>query len=61
MDISTDLLKDYIYDKIADIDDENVLTAIKTLIDHIQASSDDTITEKENFNSYIKVWLKDMN
>lgn len=61
MDISTDLLKDYIYDKIADIDDENVLMAIKTLIDHIQASSDDTITEKENFNNYIKVWLKDMN
>lgn len=61
MDISTDLLKDYIYDKIADIDDESVLMAIKTLIDHIQASSDDTITEKENFNNYIKVWLKDMN
>ena len=61
MDISTDLLKDYIYDKIADIDDENVLMAIKTLIDRIQASSDDTITEKENFNNYIKVWLKDMN
>lgn len=61
MDISTDLLKDYIYDKIADIDDENVLTAIKTLIDHIQSSSEDTITEKENFNNYIKVWLKDMN
>lgn len=61
MDISTDLLKDYIYDKIADIDDEKVLTAIKTLIDHIQDSSEDTITEKENFNNYIKVWLKDMN
>ncbi len=61
MDISTDLLKDYIYDKIADIDDENVLTAIKTLIDHIQDSSEDTITEKEDFNNYIKVWLKDMN
>lgn len=61
MDVSTDLLKDYIYDKIADIDDENVLTAIKTLIDHIQSSSENTITEKENFNNYIKVWLKDMN
>jgi hypothetical protein len=61
MDISTDLLKDYIYDKIADIEDEKVLTAIKTLIDHIQDSSEDTITEKENFNNYIKVWLKDMN
>lgn len=61
MDISTDLLKDYIYDKIADIEDENVLMAIKTLIDNIQSTSKDTITEKENFNNYIKVWLKDMN
>lgn len=61
MDISTDLLKDYIYDKIADIEDENVLLAIKTLIDNIQSSAKDTTTEKKDFNNYIKVWLKDMN
>ena len=29
MNVTTDLLKDYIYDKIADIEDENILTAIK--------------------------------
>ncbi|MEQ6123147.1 hypothetical protein AAON49_02965 [Pseudotenacibaculum sp. MALMAid0570] len=61
MTVATDLLKDYIYEKIADIEDENILKAIKTLIDNIQVLPEDTITEKEDFNSYIKEWLKEMN
>ena len=60
MNVTTDLLKDYIYEKIADIDDENVLEAIKTLIDNLQVMSEDSFTEKEDFNSYIKEWVKDM-
>ncbi|MFD2568770.1 hypothetical protein [Pseudotenacibaculum haliotis] len=59
--ITTDLLKDYIYERISDIDDENILMAIKTLIDNINSTPEDHITEKEDFNSYIKEWLKDMN
>lgn len=61
MNVTTDLLKDYIYDKIADIEDENVLEAIKTLIDNLQVMSEDSFTEKKDFNSYIKEWVKDMN
>ena len=61
MNVTTDLLKDYIYDKIADIEDENVLEAIKTLIDNLQVMSEDSVTEKKDFNSYIKEWVKDMN
>ena len=61
MNVTTDLLKDYIYDKIADIEDENVPEAIKTLIDNLQVMSEDSFTEKKDFNSYIKEWVKDMN
>ena len=61
MNITTDLLKDYIYEKIADIEDENILTAIKTLIDNLHLNSEDSFTDKKDFNLYIKKWLKDMN
>ena len=61
MNVTTDLLKDYIYDRISEIEDENVLTAIKTLIDNLHLSAEDSFTEKKDFNLYIKEWLKDMN
>lgn len=61
MNVTTDLLKDYIYEKIADIEDENILMAIKTLIDNLHLDPDHSITEKTDFNGYIREWLKDMN
>lgn len=61
MNVTTDLLKDYIYEKISEIEDENVLTAIKTLIDNLQVDPEDSFTEKKDFNLYIKEWLKNMN
>lgn len=61
MNVTTDLLKDYIYEKISEIEDENVLTAIKTLIDNLQVDPEDSFTDKKDFNLYIKEWLKDMN
>ena len=61
MNVTTDLLKDYIYDKISEIEDENVLEAIKTLIDNLQLNPEDSFTEKKDFNTYIKEWVKDMN
>ena len=61
MNVTTDLLKDYIYDKIADIEDENILMAIKTLIDNLQLNPENNVTEKKDFNGYIREWLKEMN
>ena len=61
MNVTTDLLKEYIYERVSDIHDEDILMAIKTLIDNLQVMSEDNITEKEDFNNYIKEWLKDMN
>jgi len=61
MNVTTDLLKEYIYEKVSDIQDEDVLLAIKTLIDNLKVMSADNITEKEDFNTYIKEWLKEMN
>ncbi len=57
---STDLLKEYIYDRVSDIKDENVLLAIKTLVDNLRIA-EDNITEKVDYNKYMKEWLKDMN
>jgi hypothetical protein len=61
MNVTTDLLKDYIYEKIADIEDENILKAIKTLIDNLHLDPENNFTEKTDFNGYIREWLKDMN
>tara|TARA_B100001059_G_C17273112_1_gene304553 strand:- start:12 stop:197 length:186 start_codon:yes stop_codon:yes gene_type:complete len=61
MNITTDLLKDYIYEKITDIEGENILTAIKTLIDNLHLNSENSFIDKKDFNLYIKEWLKDMN
>lgn len=61
MNATTDLLKDYIYEKIADIEDEKILMAIKTLIDNLQLDAENNFTAKTDFNGYIREWLKDMN
>ncbi len=61
MNVTTDVLRDYIYDKISEIEDEDILKAIKTLIDNLQVMDENTLTEKVDFNSYIKEWVKDMN
>lgn len=61
MNVTTDLLKDYIYEKIADIEDENILIAIKTLIDNLHLDPEYNSTEKKDFNLYIREWLKEMN
>lgn len=60
MQISLDILKEDIYEKVSEIEDEKVLLAIKTLIENIPISNEDNYTEKEDFNSYIKEWLKNM-
>ena len=61
MNVTTDVLRDYLYDKIAEIEDEDILKAIKTLVDNLQVMDENTLTEKVDFNSYIKEWVKDMN
>ncbi len=60
MQITLDILKEDIYDRIAEIEDENVLIAIKTLIENIPVSEENNFTEKQDFNQYIKEWVKDM-
>ncbi|WP_435261378.1 hypothetical protein [Tenacibaculum sp. nBUS_03] len=55
-----DTIKENIYDKIAEINDENVLKAIQTIILNIENSREDKITNKEDFTSYIKEWVKNM-
>ncbi|CAM1351338.1 MULTISPECIES: hypothetical protein [Tenacibaculum] len=55
-----DTIKENIYDKIAEINDENVLIAIQTIIVNIENSREDKITNKEDFTSYIKEWVKNM-
>ena len=61
MNVTACLLKDYIYEKISEIEDESVITAIKRLIDNLHMDPDDSVTEKKDFDLYIKEWLKDMN
>ncbi|MDO6742959.1 hypothetical protein [Tenacibaculum soleae] len=59
MTTNVDVLKDSLYDKIADINDEEVLNAIKTLVDNIQIDVlEESITQKRDLTSYIKEWAK---
>ena len=53
-------IKESIYKKIAEINDEKVLKAIQTIIDNIENSKDYQVTDKEDFTSYIKEWVKNM-
>jgi len=61
MDTSLDIIKEDIYEKVSDIKDENVLKAIKTLVDNLHNSIDEDITETRDLNGYIKEWVKNMN
>ncbi|CAM1334076.1 hypothetical protein [Tenacibaculum aestuariivivum] len=61
MTTNTDVLKDSLYEKIADINDEKVLEAIMTLVDNIKTDVlHDAVTEKIDLTSYIKEWAKSM-
>ena len=56
--IEIDTLKEEIYDKIAEIKDENVLLAINTIIDNLDTSSIDKDTHKRDLTGYVKEWVK---
>lgn len=59
MTTNVDVLKDALYEKIAEINDEEILVAIKTLIDNVQTEVlDEAITRKRDLTSYIKEWAK---
>ena len=60
MTTDIDVLKDALYEKIADIHDENVLRAIHTLVDNIKTEELEAITEKRDLTGYIKEWVKSM-
>ena len=60
MTITIDTLKEEIYEKLAEINDENILFAIKTIINNLENDSIDEFTTKEDFSGYIKEWIKDM-
>lgn len=61
MTTEIDTLKDALYDKIADIHDENVLKAIHTLVDNIKNEVfEEATTEKIDLTGYIKEWVKNM-
>lgn len=61
MDVSKDVLKDYIYDKVSEIEDEKVLKAIKILVDNLHKPEDHTSTHPRDLNAYIREWSKNMN
>ena len=56
-----DTIKEDIYDIVAEIDDENVLLAIKTIIQNIHSNTiDSDVTDKRDLVGYIKEWVKNM-
>ena len=56
-----DTIKEDIYDIVAEIDDENVLLAIKTIIQNIYSNTkDNDVTDKRDLVGYIKEWVKNM-
>ncbi|MCH2034748.1 MAG: hypothetical protein MK202_14655 [Tenacibaculum sp.] len=55
-----DTIKEEIYDIVAEIDDENVLLAVKTIIKNIHSNSIDHVTDKRDLTGYIKEWVKNM-
>lgn len=57
---SIDALKEDLYDKISEIDNENLLIAINTLIDSIEKKSINEVTNKRDLVGYIKEWVKSM-
>ena len=56
--VEIDTLKEIIYEKIADIKDEKVLLAIRTIIDNLQTNNLDKDTLKRDLGGYIKEWVK---
>ncbi len=60
MTTDIDIIKENLYEKIAEIKNEEVLIAIKTIIENIENGSEDITTNKKDFSSYIKEWVKNM-
>ncbi|MFV0248192.1 MAG: hypothetical protein ACK5H1_04430 [Tenacibaculum sp.] len=60
MTTEINLIKESIYEKIAEINDQKVLIAIQTIIESIQNNNENEITNKQDFTSYIKEWVKNM-
>jgi hypothetical protein len=61
MNTDVDVLKEDLYDKIAEINDENVLRAIHTLVDNMRNETFEEATkEKRDLTGYIKEWVKNM-
>ncbi|TCI90193.1 hypothetical protein [Tenacibaculum sp. M341] len=56
-----DTIKEDIYDIVAEINDENVLLAVKTIIENIRSNAlDEDTTDKRDLTGYIKEWVKNM-
>lgn len=56
-----DTIKEDIYDIVAEIDDENVLIAVKTIIENIRSNAlNQVTTDKRDLTGYIKEWVKNM-
>jgi len=53
-----DVLKENIYEIVADIKDEKVLIAIKTIIDNLETNTLYKDTIKRDLGGYIKEWAK---
>ena len=61
MTTNVDVLKDSLYEKIAEINDEKILNAIKVLINNIETEVlDEAVTRKRDLTGYIKEWAKSM-
>jgi hypothetical protein len=61
MTTNVDFLKDSLYERIAEIEDEKVLIAIKTLVDNIKTEVyKEVTTSKRDLTGYIKEWVKNM-
>lgn len=60
MTATLDLIKQEIYDKVSDINDEKVLLAIQTLIVNLETQNTNQATTKRDLTGYIKEWVKNM-
>lgn len=58
--IQIDILKENIYEKVADIKEEHILQAINTIIDNLETNSLNKATQKRDLTAYIKEWAKNM-
>ena len=60
MTTEIDVIKENLYEKIAEIDNVQILMAMQTIIENIEKNDEDQYTNKEDFTGYIKEWVKNM-